>query len=76
MKLQDVFIGRAIYWALIAVVAAILAILGVNEYHVRNFVLFQFLVLGLAILVVAFIELTYRPGERITRESLDLQDDS
>ena len=76
MKLQELFIGRGIYWALVVSVVILLALLGVNEYHVRNFVLFQFLVLGLAILVVTFIILTYRPGERITRESLGPIDDS
>jgi hypothetical protein len=42
---------------------------------VRDFVPFLFAVLGLAAAVVAVIVFTYRPGERITREPFDDEDD-
>lgn len=76
MILKDLFISRSIYWALAAGVVIVLTVIGINELHVRDFVLFQFLILGVSILVVAVITLTYRPGERITREPLDLKDDN
>jgi hypothetical protein len=71
MKLSDLFIGRPVYWALWAVIIAILAALGLNQQHVRDFVPFSFVVLALAAAAVAIIVLLYRPGERITREPLD-----
>lgn len=71
MKKEEFFISRPIYWALAGVVASILAYLGLNKYHVRDFVPFQFTVLALAAVVVAFIMITYIPGERITRDPLD-----
>lgn len=71
MKLSDLFIGRPIYWALLGVLVAILAWLGLTQQHVRDFVPFQFAVLGLAAAAVAVIVLAYRPGERITREPIE-----
>ncbi|GAB4241105.1 MAG: hypothetical protein Kow0032_29120 [Methyloligellaceae bacterium] len=71
MKLSDVFIGRPVYWAIWAVIIAILATLGLDAQHVKNFVPFQFVVLGLAAAAVAAILFLYRPGERLTREPLD-----
>ena len=70
MKLQDFFIGRPVYWALIVGITAVLAGLGVSKQHVRDFVPFQFMILGLAIFAVAAIVMLYRPGERVTREPL------
>ena len=74
MKLNDFFIGRPIYWALAAAVISICAYLGANKMHVRNFETFQFILLGLAIIVVGVIITSYKPGEQIIRESLDPDD--
>lgn len=71
MKLDEIFIGRPVYWALLAAIVAILAYLGILQQHVREFVPFIFTLLGLSAAVVAVIVLTYRPGERITREPLE-----
>ena len=70
MKLQDIFIGRPVYWALIVAITAVLAGLGISKQHVRDFVPFHFMILGLAIFAVAAIVMIYKPGERITREPL------
>lgn len=75
MKMQDFFIGRPVYWALTGAVAAVLAGLGLNKEHVREFVPFQFMVLGLAVFIVAVIMILYKPGERATREPLDPPDE-
>ena len=72
MRLSDLFIGRPVYWALAGGVFAVLAALGINQIHVKNFLFFQFSVLGLAALVVAAILFLYKRGERITREPLDV----
>lgn len=75
MSEQRFFIGRPIYWALAAAVSAVLATLGILKIHVREFVPFQFTVLGLAVIVVAVIITTYKPGDQIIRESLDNPDE-
>lgn len=75
MNDQKFFIGRPIYWALAVVVSAVLATLGMLKYHVREFVPFQFTVLGLAVIVVAVIITSYKPGEQIIRQSLDKPDE-
>ncbi len=71
MKLSDIFIGRPVYWAIWGVIIPILTVLGVTHQHVREFVPFQFAVLGLAAFAVGTIVYCYKPGERITREPLD-----
>jgi len=71
MKLQDLFIGRPVYWALAGAIAAVLAVLGINKMHVREFVPFQFTVLALAAIIVAVIMVIYKPGEQVTREPLE-----
>jgi hypothetical protein len=75
MKMQDFFIGRPVYWVLTGAITAIMAVMGLNKMHVREFVPFQFTVLALAAVAVAAIILVYKPGERATRESLDPQDE-
>lgn len=74
MKLNEFFIGRPIYWALTFVVAAIFAYLGSIKMHVRHFESFQFILLGLAVVVVGVIVATYKPGERIVRDGLNPDD--
>lgn len=71
MRLSDLFISRPVYWALWAAIIAVLAALGLNQQHVRDFVPFSFVVLALAAGAVAAIVLLCRPGERITREPID-----
>lgn len=76
MKMSDLFIGRIIYWALAAIVVLILAVLGHYKIHVRYFVPFQWTVLALAVFIVAVVLFVYKPGERITREPIETQDDT
>ncbi len=74
MKISDFFIGRPVYWVLVAAVIAVLAVLGLDRQHVRDFVPFQFTVLGLAAICVVAIVFFYKPGERITREPIETED--
>lgn len=69
--MRGVFLGRPLHWALWLVVIAVLALLGRQSQHVRDFVPFVFVVLGLAAAAVAVIVLTHRHGERVTREPLE-----
>ncbi|MCP5264835.1 MAG: hypothetical protein H6934_01910 [Burkholderiaceae bacterium] len=74
MRRERLFIGRPVYWVLLVAVVAVLAYLGSRSLHVRDFVLFQFLVLGIGVALVLAVVALYRPGERATRDSLE--DDS
>lgn len=74
MTLSNFFIGRPIYWVLIVAVVAALAFLGMLQMHVRNFVPFQFIVLGISILSVAVVLAAYKPDERATRDPLNPED--
>jgi len=76
MKLSTLFIGRPVYWILALAIIAALAVLGANQMHVRHFVSFQFIVLGIAVAAVAVVLAVYKPGERATREPLDPEDDA
>lgn len=69
--MRGVFLGRPLHWALWLVVIAVLALLGRQSQHVRDFVPFVFAVLGLAAAAVTVIVVTHRHGERVTREPLE-----
>ncbi len=60
-----------LYWLLWAGILAVLAYLGYAKVHVREFIVFITVLLGLAIVSVAVILATYRQGDRITREPFD-----
>lgn len=72
MNSEKFFLGRPRYWVLAAGVSTILAYLGSIKFHVREFVPFQFCVLALAAIVVVVIITSYKPGEQIIREPLEL----
>jgi hypothetical protein len=75
MKLSDIFIGRPLHWALWLVIAGVLYWFGKGAQHVRDFVPFVLELFALVAICVIVIVATYKPGERITRESLDEDDD-
>lgn len=60
-----------LYWLLWAAILAVLAYLGWAKVHVREFIVFTTVLLGLALAAVAVIVATYRKGDRITREPFD-----
>ena len=60
-----------LYWLLWAGILAVLAYLGYAKVHVREFIVFITVLLGLAVVAVAVILTTYRKGDRITREPFD-----
>lgn len=74
MKLKQIFIGPLRYWLLWPVLLLALYGFGATSYHVKSFVPFGFLLLGLAAVLVVFIIATYRPGERVTREPIQDED--
>jgi hypothetical protein len=74
MKLSDIFIGRPLHWFLWLVIAGVLYWFGKGAQHVRDFVPFVLELFALVALCVIIIVATYKPGERVTRESLDEED--
>ena len=65
------FLGKPVYWALLPLMVVALAVMGWLHLHTSEFNTFIFLVLALATAVVLFIVVTYRKGERITREPFE-----
>ena len=60
-----------LYWLLWAGILGVLAYMGYAKIHVREFIVFICVLLGLAIVTVVVILATYRKGERVTREPFD-----
>ena len=75
MKISDIFIGRPLYWLLWLVIGGVLYWFGKGAHHVRDFVPFVLELFALVAVCVIVIVATYKPGERITRESLDEDED-
>ena len=69
--MRNIFIGPARHWLIFTTTLGILWLMGANQFHTTNFKLFLICLIGLSILNLAAIILTYRKGERITRDSLD-----
>jgi RsiW-degrading membrane proteinase PrsW (M82 family) len=72
--MRNIFIGPLRHWLLFATALGILWLMGVNQFHTTNFKLFLLTLISLSILLLASILLTFRKGERITREPLDSSD--
>ena len=71
MKISDIFIGRPLYWLLWLVIGGVLYWFGKCAHHVRDFVPFVLELFALVAVCVIVIVATYKPGDRIIRESLD-----
>ena len=69
--MKNIFLGRPIYWALLAAMVAALWAMGSKHLHTSEFNSFIFLILGLATACVLFVLVTYRKGERLTREPFE-----
>lgn len=71
MTLKDIFLGKPLHWLMLAVVIAALYGLGATSLHVRYFVPFCLILLGLGTACVALILSTTRRGDRVTRDPID-----
>jgi hypothetical protein len=69
--LTRVFLGTPLHWALLGVFAIVLRTMGTRHLHVRAFVPFSLTILALVVLALALIVWRYRPGQHVTRESID-----
>ncbi len=66
--MSRLFLGRASHWAALAVIAAVLWLVGEERFHVTHFNWFVALVLVLALGALALVVFGYRPGDRVMRE--------
>ena len=69
--MRDIFIGPLRHWLILITTLGTLWMMGANQFHTTNFKLFLICLIGLSIANLTAIVLTYRKGERITREPLD-----
>lgn len=71
-----IFIGPLRHWLLLAAILLLLWVMGANQFHITHFKLFLAALFGLSVLTLLVILLTYRRGERITRDPPDDEDPS
>ena len=69
--MKDVFLGKPLHWVIWAVILGLLYVLGALRLHTRDFNLFIVIVLALAAASVLVIVLSYKKGERITRDPFE-----
>ncbi len=69
--MKEIFIGRPLHWLLWVMVLVVLFIAGKSQLHTTGFFAFISILAALAAVSVLTIVLTYRKGERITREPFD-----
>ena len=72
--MRDIFIGPLRHWLIFLTTLILLWVMGANQLHTTNFMLFLVCLIGLSIVNLTVIVLTYRKGERITRDPLDEED--
>lgn len=70
MKLRTVFLGKPIHWLPWPVIAGLYIGMDSVHLHVTRFNAFAFVLLGAAIAVVAWLRLTTREDEQVTREPI------
>ncbi len=69
--MKRLFIGRPLYWLLWVLVVPVLWAMGEYKLHVVGFHAFIAILVALSAFCVLTIVLTYRKGERITREPFE-----
>ncbi len=71
MKLSEIFIGKPLHWLLWFLIFGLLWWMGEGSQHVREFVPFVLKLLALTVLCLGVVIVTYKPGDRITREPFE-----
>jgi NADH:ubiquinone oxidoreductase subunit K len=69
--MSRIFLGKPLHWLLLAVNLAVLAVLGWQRLHTRDFNLFFVILLALAAVSVLVILRSYRKGDRITLDPFE-----
>ena len=69
--MKNLFIGKPLHWIMIALAIGAMYWLGAGQFHRVNYAGFLFVVVGIAATCVLLVLITYRRGDRITRDSLE-----
>ncbi len=72
--MKTLFLGKALHWAVVVAIIALLYLLGANQYHRVDYPAFLFAMLGIAAAAIVVMIATTRRGDRVTREPLDEED--
>ena len=68
--MKNLFIGKPLHWLMIVLATGGMYLLGDGQFHRVNYAGFLAIVFGIAAGCIALVLVTYRRGDRITRESL------
>ncbi len=68
--MRDVFLGKPWHWAIVVIVAALMAWAGGARAHVIHFNVFLIALVVGSLLIILLILKTHRAGEQVTREPL------
>lgn len=69
--MKRVFLGRIWHWLLVLIVIGLGWLAGRARLHVTDFNLFLVLLIVGAVVALLFVLVTSRPGERVTRETIE-----
>jgi len=69
--MNRVLLGKPEHWLLLLGLMLALRVMGGRIMHVRQFVPFSLILLGLVVAVLGMVVWRYRPGDIVTRESFD-----
>ncbi len=74
--MSRVFLGKPLHWAILAVLVGLGWATGRARLHVIEFNGFILALLGVTAVVVLVVLATSRPGERVTRDPLEPDDET
>ena len=69
--MKKLFIGKPLHWIMIVFAIGAMYRLGAGQFHRVDYTEFLFVVIGIAAACVLIVLITYRRGDRITRDSLE-----
>ena len=68
MKLREIFLGKPVHWLPWPIIAVLMAWMNSVHFHILRFNMYALSLLAISAALVAFIFLSSKPGEQITRE--------
>ena len=69
--MRSVFLGKPLHWLILVVILGVLWWMGDGRLQTRDFSLFIFILLGLAVGAVVIMRLSYRQGDQVTRDPFE-----
>jgi len=73
--MASIFLGKPWHWGLLVASYVALGLVGVRYLHTHAFNLFTAICLGIGLAVVAAVVFTHRPGDRVTREPIEMPEE-